>query len=238
MQLIDIKPARKTKSRLKAVKVDSEQRLIPKGDPRKPKYWRVSVGKKFTGTTKQRKYFDTEAEALDFIRETEGAKKTRGQAAFDIPPALAVEALALQKELAPHKASLTTAVRFYLRHGPLIGRKTVSELIPIYLLTKKKLNYRKAQEISMRVFERDFGKKTAASIMSPAIEKWFQEKGWQDISERNYRRDLNMFFRWAVRKDHTPGKAPGCMLDLDDTPRLESECGAFQHGCETLDGSG
>jgi integrase len=205
MQLVDIKPAQKIKSRLKAVKVDSEQRLIPKNDKRKATYWLVNLGKKFTGTTKQRRYFETEAEAKEFIRATENAKKTRGHAAFDIPQALAVEALNLQKELAPYGASLTTAVRFYLRHGPVVGRKTVSELVPIYLLTKKRADYRRAQEIALGVFERDFGKKTAASIMPPVIEKWFREKGWQPVSERNYRRDLNMFFRWAVRKDHASG---------------------------------
>ena len=222
MQLVDIKPARKTKSRLKAVKVDSEQRLIPKGDPRKPKYWLVNVGKKFTGTTKQRKYFDTEAQALEFIRQTENAKKARGHAAFDIPPTLAAEAMNLQKELEPHGASLTAAVRFYLRHGPLVGRKTVSELIPIYLLTKKKPDYRRAQEIAMKVFERDFGKKTVASIMPPAIEKWFGEKGWQPVSESNYRRDLNMFFRWAVRKDHASAN-PMDKLERHEVPTKTPE---------------
>src|SRR5687767_7946943 len=106
MQL-DLSPARKTKTRLKAVKVDSDKCVIPKGDSRKPRWWRVSVGKKFTGTSKQRRFFDTEAEANEFIRQTEEATKQRGKSAFEIPQPLAVEALALAKQLEPHGASLT-----------------------------------------------------------------------------------------------------------------------------------
>jgi integrase len=201
----NIKPARKSKSRLNAVKVDSKKNVIPKGDSRKPRWWRVNVGKRFTGTAKQRRFFDTEADANDFIRQTEDAARKRGKSAFDIPQALAVEAMELSKELEQHGASLTEAVRFYLRNGPLISKKTLSDLIPIYLLTKKEDSYRRAQQISMKVFERDFGKKPVASIMAPAIEAWFEEKAWNDLNKRNYMRDLSMFFRWAEQKDHCPG---------------------------------
>src|SRR5262249_49718475 len=160
------------KSRLKAVKVDSKKKVIPKGDTRKPRWWRVNIGKKFTGTTKQRRFFSSEAEANEFIRQTDTASQERGKAAFGIPSALAIEAVELSKQLQPHGATLTQAVTFFLRNAPIAGRKTVNELMPEYLRTKKKPAYRRAQEISLKVFAKDFGLKPVAGIFAPALEKW------------------------------------------------------------------
>jgi hypothetical protein len=73
---------------------------------------------------------------------------------------LAVEAMELAKQLATHDTTLTDAVKFYLKH---VGKKTarpIEELIPDYLRTKADAKYRRAQEISLRLFARDFGKKT------------------------------------------------------------------------------
>lgn len=214
---LDIKPRRKKKSSLTAVKVDAQKKVIPKGDSRKPRWWRVNVGKKFTGTSKQRRFFDTEAEATEFIRETEGATRERGQSAFDISQALAVEAIELSKQLQPHGASLTDAVRFFLKHAPLVGKKTVSDLMPVYLRTKKEGRYRDAQEIALGVFARDFGAKQIASIFAPALEKWFQQKRWNPLNERNYMRDLSMFFRWAERQDYAAGN-PFDKIKRPDVP--------------------
>ena len=202
---INIKPTRKPKSRLRPVKVDSNKKIIPKGDTRKPRWWRVSVGKKFTGTSKLRRFFNSEADANEFIKETEGASRERGKAAFDIPKALAVEAVQLSKQLEPHGASLTQAVKFYLQKAPIAGRKTVSELIPEYLRTKKNEDYRRAQEISLNVFAKDFGSKPVCSIFAPALEDWFASKKWNPLNERNYMRDLSMFFRWTEFKDYAAG---------------------------------
>lgn len=132
----DLALARPKKSRLKPVKVDADKRIIPKGDSRKPRWWRVNVGKKFTGTSKQRRFFDTEADAVDFIRATEDAARERGKSAFNIRQALALEAMELSKQLQPHGVSLTEAVKFFLRNAPIGGKKTVQDLIPEYLKTK------------------------------------------------------------------------------------------------------
>jgi len=199
------KPPRKPKARLRAVKVDSAKKLIPKGDSRKPSWWRVNVGKRFTGTTKQRRFFDTEADAIEFINETEKAAKKRGKSAFEISNALAVEALELSKQLAAHGSSLTDAVHFFLRNAPLVGKKTVTELIPVYLRTKTEPTYRRAQKISLGVFAKDFGKKPIAGIFAPVLEKWFERKKWNPLNARNYMRDLSMFFRWAEMSDYVAG---------------------------------
>lgn len=201
MDGIDIKPPR-IKSRLRPVKVDSAKRIIPRGDSRKPTYWRVNVGKRYTGTVKMRKFFATEREALDFIAETESALKVRGHSAFDIPHALAAEAMKLVKELEVHGATLTDAVRFYLANAPLPGRKTFNELLPTYLRTKTNPVYRRAQQISLEKFGERFGTKPVIAIRHEAIEAWFDEQGWKPLNRRNYMRDCSMFFRWAKMRLH------------------------------------
>lgn len=124
----DIKPRTNRRSRLIAVKVDKNKRVIPKGDSRKPRWWRVTIGKKYTGTSKQRRFFDTEAESNEFIRDTEAARRQRGKEVFTISRALAVEALELAKQLKPLNATLTHAVKFYIKNAPIAGRRTVNEL--------------------------------------------------------------------------------------------------------------
>ena len=202
--------------------MDSEKNVIPKGDSRKPRWWRVNVGKRFTGTQKQRRFFDTEAEANEFIRETEAAAKEKGKSAFGIPQALAVEALQLSSQLEPHGASLTDAVKFFLRNAPISGKKTVSELIPEYLRTKTNPKYRQAQGIALGVFQKDFGTKPITSIFAPAIEKWFEKKGWNPLNARNYMRDLSMFFRWAEFRDYAAGN-PFDKIERPSVPRKVPE---------------
>jgi integrase len=202
---VNVKPLRKPKSSLIAVKIDRNKRVIPRGDGRKPRWWRVTIGKKFTGTEKRRRFFSSETEANEFIRQTDVASRERGKAAFDISNALAVEALELQNQLQPHGASLTQAVKFFIQNAPIAGKKTINELIPEYLRTKKNPAYRRAQEISLLVFAKDFGNKPAAGIFAPALEKWFAGKKWKPLNERNYMRDLSMFFRWAEMRDYVAG---------------------------------
>ncbi len=75
--------ARKSKSRTipKPVKVDHLKRVIPKGDPRKPRWWRVNIGKRVTGTTKIRRFFETESLAKEFIAGMLEARKEKGKLA-------------------------------------------------------------------------------------------------------------------------------------------------------------
>jgi integrase len=222
MPQLDFTTARKRKSKLKAVKVDAEKKIIPKGDSRKPRWWRVNVGKRFTGTTKQRKFFDSEAEANDFIQQMDGAMRQRGKSAFAIPQALSVEAIELSKKLEKHGASLTEAVNFFLRHAPISGKKTVNELIPEYLRTKTEGDYRNAQRIALGVFAKDFGAKPIASIFAAALDKWFVGKQWNPLNKRNYMRDLSMFFRWAEKRDFCAGN-PFDKIERPDVDRKTPE---------------
>jgi hypothetical protein len=80
---------RKSKLGIKAVKVDANKRVIAKGSPTKPRYWRVNVGKKVTGTSKQRRFFETEGAANEFIGSLENNAPRKGTSAFVISDRLA-----------------------------------------------------------------------------------------------------------------------------------------------------
>jgi integrase len=197
-----MKTPKASKHIIKAVKVDANKRVIPKGSHTKPRYWRVNLGKKLTGTTKQRKFFETEREANEFICGLGETMHRKGKAAFSIPDALAHEALALAQELKPFNVSLTHAVQFFVKNAPKRHGVKVNDVIPVYLNTKDDDDYRNAQAVSLNVFSRDFGNKTIASILPNKLKEWFNGKGWNALNERNYMRDISMFFNWCAFNEY------------------------------------
>ena len=190
------------RSGLKPVRVDAAKRVIRKGNKTPVRWWRVNVGKRFTGTSKIRRFFDTEKDAKDYVDDVLAAARERGRLAFAIPQALAVEAMALNESLNTQSATLTDAVKFFLRHTRAATGKTVNRLLPHYLSTKTNPQYRKDQEFSLRVFAREFGERPINSISVAEIDKWFRAKNWKPLNLRNRMRDLSMLFKWAKFQDH------------------------------------
>ena len=193
--------ARVPRSNLRAVKVDAHKRIIPKGSPTKPHWWRVTVGKRWTGTKKIRRFFQSEKAANEFIAETIAASQKRGRLAFAMPQKLMVEAMELAQQLESRGATLTEAVTFYLRHTRTTGQRTLNELLPDYLRTKANPSYRQAQEISLRLFAKEFGNKPLTIISPSAIEEWLERKNWKPLNAGNHLRDISMLFNWARLKD-------------------------------------
>lgn len=182
--------------------MDRFKRIIPKGSAAKPHWWLVTVGRRFTGTTKIRRFLTTEKKAKQFIADTIAAAEERGRLAFAIPQGLAVEAMELEKELVPHNATLTEAVRFFLCHAATTAGQTVAKLLPSYLETKANPEYRKDQKFSLRLFANEFGQTPINTIQAPAIEKWLKSKNWNPLNMRNHLRDVAMFFKWAKFHGH------------------------------------
>ncbi|HWD91731.1 MAG TPA: hypothetical protein VG938_05205 [Verrucomicrobiae bacterium] len=57
-------------------------------------YWVVSLGRKYTGGCRQRRYFDNRKEALAFVVQSEEARRKLGCEAFVLPMSLRAEAMA------------------------------------------------------------------------------------------------------------------------------------------------
>lgn len=70
-------------------KVDARQCIIPRGSSERVAYWRVTLGKKITGGAKLRKFFKTEREAVAFVDDALGRKKSRATRLSRFRPAFA-----------------------------------------------------------------------------------------------------------------------------------------------------
>jgi len=116
------------------------------------------VGKRLTGTRKIRLFFPTEKRAKEYISDVITAAEERGRLAFAIPQGLAVEAMELLKLLAPHNATLTDAVKFYLRHVAATASKTVEKLLPDYLQTKANPNTAKIRNFRSGYLQRSLAR--------------------------------------------------------------------------------
>src|SRR5271170_6321677 len=81
-------------------------------------YWIVSLGRKYTGGCRQRRYFGNRKEAKAFIAKSEEARHRLGCEAFVLPMNLRAETMACFERLKPLKATLTQAVKFFIRHAP------------------------------------------------------------------------------------------------------------------------
>jgi integrase len=162
----------------------------------------VTVGKRLTGTGKIRRFFATQTEANNFIADALAAARERGHFAFAIPHKLAIEALEAVKLLQPHGASLMEVVKGWLKEREARTQPSLSSLTPVYLQTKANPEYRRAQQIALRVFEEQFGNTPITAICANKIELWLEQKNWNPLNRRNYLRDVSMFFGWAKRHQY------------------------------------
>jgi hypothetical protein len=73
-------------------------------------YWVVSLGRKYTGGCRQRRYFGSRKDAKAFVARSEEARHRLGCEAFVLPMNLRAEAMSCSERLKPLRATLTQAV--------------------------------------------------------------------------------------------------------------------------------
>src|SRR5262245_4225093 len=79
--------------------------------------WVVSLGRRYTGVSRQRRYFRTRKEAKEFVAQAEDAHRKLGCEAFVLPLNLRAEALACSQRLKALNSTLTQAVEFFILHA-------------------------------------------------------------------------------------------------------------------------
>src|SRR5215510_12940211 len=95
------------------------RRMTPKKERRANRvYWVVSLGRKYIGGGRQRRYFGSRKEATAFIAQSEQARHQLGCEEFILPMGLRAEAVACSQRLKPLNATLTEAVAFFIRNVP------------------------------------------------------------------------------------------------------------------------
>ena len=87
------------KSGISIAKIDENRVVIPKSSNRRVAWWRVTLGKKITGSKKVRRFFAKESEAKQFIALTLESKQVEGHEAFILTPSIRAEARQCQEML-------------------------------------------------------------------------------------------------------------------------------------------
>jgi integrase len=188
-------------------------------------YWVVSLGRRYTGGCRQRRYFDSRKQAKAFVAQSEQARHRLGCEAFILPMGLRVEALACSQRLKPLNATLTQAVDFFIRNVPRPeSAKSIEQLREEFLKSRKAMNCRPRTivqyESYLRVICAEFGKVDVTKILRQDIEDWLEESEWSPRTRKNYLVTLTTILNFAVGKAYRADN-PAASIDrpiLDDRP--------------------
>lgn len=188
-------------------------------------YWVVSLGRKYTGGCRRRRYFGSRKEAKAFVAQSEEARYRLGCEAFVLPMSLRAEAMACSQRLKPFNASLTQAVEFFISNAPRAETaKAIAELKEEFLKSRKAMNCRPRTMVQyesyLRVICTEFGKVDVTRILRQDIEDWLEESEWSPRTRKNYLVTLTTILNFAVAKEYR-AENPAASIDrpiLDDRP--------------------
>ena len=183
------------------------------------------MGRKFTGTSRQRRYFRSLREAREFAVQAREARHKLGHEAFVLPLNLRAEALACHRKLKPFNATLTQAVEFFIGNAdsPAVS-KLVRELKDEFIKSRKSMNCRPRTVIQyesyLRVICEEFGEVDVSKILRQDIEDWLEEGDWSPRTRKNYLVTCTTIFNFAVAKGFRLDNPAGAIERpiLDDRP--------------------
>ena len=207
------------------------------------RYWRVLVGKRFTGGGIISKNFRSVQEARKWIfgdaqkfKANPGSllelKATAPAQGFSLTPARLAEACDAFRRLDEIQMTLTEAIDFVVKRArPAAGTISVGEAIEKAQLRKesKRPTYRGDLVRRWRRFEKWLPaakRKTINSITQMDVRKFLTECKLKPKGENNMRRNLSVFFSWAL--DHhymTENPCKGIKVEKSDNeepPRILS----------------
>lgn len=200
-------------------------------------YWRVRLGKRFTGGAEVKKNFKTLADAREWIfgdakeeRVQTGSvidlQKAAGSAAFSLTPSQLAEAAAAFKKLKNH--SLTAAVDYFIRNAnPDGGQRTVSEVVKEFIKSRKAMGVKRRTltqyESYLRTIEEKFGQESVSTLKRAKIEDWIADSHWAKRTRNNYVSTLSTLLLFAKGRGYcleNPAESvPRAILD-DEAPGI------------------
>lgn len=186
-------------------------------------FWRVRLGKKFTGGKPVKKEFPDLDAAREWIGEQTGQQKETGASTFQLSPRQLAEATDAFKRL--NGATLTDAVTFFLSHAqPAGGLRTFNEIAGEFLRSRKAMGVRPRTYVQyesyLRVLGEEFGDEPISQITRSDLEDFFTESAWGPRTRLNYIVTLSTLFTFAQDRDYCPGN-PAAKIErpiLEDRP--------------------
>ncbi len=201
-------------------------------------FWRVRLGRRFTGGEVQTKHFASLDDARKWIfgdalkhKAAPGAvvelKQSSGAAAFALTPAQISEAHACFRKL-DGLASLTDAVSYFLKHAnPTGGKRTLEGVAKEFVKSRTAMGVRPRTltqyESYLRTIGERFGNRLISEVRSGEIEEWLAESDWSKRTRNNYVSTLSTLFIFASDRDYCLGnpaeRIPRAILD-DGAPGI------------------
>jgi integrase len=186
-------------------------------------FWRVRLGKKFTGGNPVKKEFPNLDAARQWIGEQTGQQKETGASTYQLSPGQLAEAADAFKRL--NGTPLTEAVTFFLSHAqPGGGLRTFKEIAEDFLRSRKAMGVRPRTYVQyesyLRVLGGEFGDEPISQITRSDLEDFFTESEWSPRTRLNYMVTLSTIFGFAQDRDYCPGN-PAAKIErpiLEDRP--------------------
>jgi integrase len=186
-------------------------------------FWRVRLGKKFTGGKPVKKEFPNLDAARQWIGEQTGQQKETGASTYQLSPRQLAEAADAFKRL--NGSPLTEAVTFFLNHAkPGGGARTFKEIAGEFLQSRKGMGVRPRTYVQyesyLRVLGGEFDNEPISQIMRSDLEDFFTESAWSPRTRLNYMVTLSTIFTFAQDRDYCPGN-PAAKIErpiLEDRP--------------------
>ena len=202
-------------------------------------YWRVRLGKRFTGGDVQIKHFSDLADARRWIfgddadsKKTPLAlptlgvlklKKNFGNEGFSLSHQQLVQAQDAFRRLPPN-ISLTQVIDDWVqRRAPAGGVKTLQEVAKEFIISRRTMGVRPRTlvqyESYLRTINEEFGETPVADIERASIEDWLSESEWAARSRKNYLVTLTTLINFAQDREYCSGN-PASRIErpiLDDS---------------------
>ena len=182
-------------------------------------YWRIRLGKRFTGGGVVTRHFAQLDAARDWIfgdAEKEKAapgsmidlKKDAGAVAFGLTATRLNEAADAFKRLGPFSLSLPEAITIALRHSrPKAGALTFEDAIPLFLKAPRSrplgIETAKSYRNSINLLSEDFPRKKAHEVTQADILDFIDDDSWEPATAGHHLRNVRVFYGWAVRTGHS-----------------------------------
>jgi len=187
-------------------------------------FWRVRLGKRFTGGKVVKKSFHTHKAACDWVDEQKKAKTENGARVFELTPPQVAESVDAFKRIGG-KASLTEVVDFWFKHAcPVGGTKAFEAVTSEFLKSREAMNCKpttmRNYRSSIKILNEEFGKEEIHDIRKADIEDWIAESDWEPRTRRNYIVTLITLFNYAIGSEYcvtNPAERVPRPI-LDDTP--------------------
>jgi integrase len=156
---------------------------------------------------RERTFFKNRIAADTYAEQQRIARENMGTAAFSIDDAVRHDAVTAKKILAPFKATLTEAAKYFVKHArPRGGSKTMLDLVTEILDAKKKLGRRKSTLDDYRFvfnrFNRSYGERMAHDVHQNDVEAWLDGNTKSLATRRIYMKFLNTLFAYALKRGY------------------------------------